>query len=599
LGRGWMFMGSFSDLLAGGPGNIFLCLFCVKGGPDGIIHAYRLPNANAFVQDDWKVNSKLTINYGVRWEYNGSLSDKYGNLTNTWLSRLAPNSQVPNAPLGLPANYAGFVVPNNFDAKTWGTPPNGVFQSDRGLPLRQRVPLSNLGPRLGFAYQLSSKLVLRGGAGLFYDRVGLDRFVHSVQEGNPYAATVSYNPGNSFTIAAPYPAQPTTGSFGQRWANFTTGQSSGISRPFMNEVIQTPLVRQYNVNFQYEFLPRFVLETGYVGASGINLTDYNHNYNTAQIATPGRPVNGLTTTTVGNTDLRTPYLGFLAGGLQGTAYDGISNYNSWQTTVRKQFSSGFSFQLAYTYSKSLTNIYNSTANSNLSTDMRQQYGPSNFNRPQRVVINYSWDLPLGTHRGVLGKITEGWNLAGVTTVQGGVPTTVIDTRGGTAYGTSSTSVEGGYSRAQMCPGKAYNNIPSSGGIKQRLGGNSGGPGYWSPTAFCAPTVIGDPEPIFNPATGGFTTLRSATEFGNAGVGILMGPGQFNFDSALLKTTRIREGQSLQFRAEFFNVFNHAQFAFTGLKNVNSFAPDGRATDAEIRGTSVNPRVIQLGLKYIF
>ena len=88
LGQGWMFMGSFSNLLAGDtPGNLLFCLFCVRSGADGIIHAYRLPNMNAFTQDDWKVSSKLTVNLGVRWEYNGTLSDKNGNLTNTWLSQ--------------------------------------------------------------------------------------------------------------------------------------------------------------------------------------------------------------------------------------------------------------------------------------------------------------------------------------------------------------------------------------------------------------------------------------------------------------------------------------------------------------------------------
>ena len=597
LGRGWLLMGSFSDLLAGGPGNILQCLFCVRGGPDGIIHGYRLPNMNAFVQDDWKVNSKLTFNLGVRWEYNGTLSDKYGNLTNTWISQLAPNSAVPNAPLGLPANYAGFVVPNNFDTKTWGAPPNGILVSDKSLPVREHPPYSNFGPRFGFAYQASSKLVIRGGAGLFYDRVGIDRFVHAVQEGNPYAATVAALPDS--TIANPYPATPALGTFGQRWANFTTGQTSAINRPFMNEVMHTPLVRQYNLNFQYEFAPRWILEAGYVGSSGINLTDYNHNYNLASIATAATPVNGVTTTTVANRDLRVPYLGFGASTLQGTAYDGVSNYNSLQITARKQFSRGFSVQGAYTFSKSLTNIYNSTANSNLATDMAQQYGPSNFNRPQRFIINYSWDLPFGTHTGALAKVAEGWNLSGVTTIQNGVRLTLIDTRGGTAFGNSQTSVEGGYSRAQICPGMTYGDLITPGDIKSRLGGSSGGPGYINGAAICAPNAI-------NP-DGSATTLVAcpgcATLYGNSGVGILPGPGQINFDTSVIKTTRITERQSIQFRAEFFNLFNHAQFngpaqngPIPALANVSAL---NSPTGGWITSTSVNPRVIQFALKYLF
>ena len=599
LARGWLLMGSFSDLLAGGAGNILQCLFCVRGGPDGIIHGYRLPNMNAFVQDDWKVNAKLTLNLGVRWEYNGTLSDKYGNLTNTWISQLGPNSAVPSAPLGLPGNYAGFVVPNNFDTKTWGAPPNGVLASDKSLPVREHPPYSNFGPRFGFAYQATSKLVVRGGVGLFYDRVGMDRFVHSVQEGNPYAATVASLPDN--TLANPYPTAPALGTFGQRWANFTTGQTSGINRPFMNEIIHTPLVRQYNLNFQYEFFPRWVLEAGYVGSSGINLTDYNHNYNTARIATPSNPVNGLTTTTVLNRDLRVPYLGFGASTLQGTAYDGVSNYNSLQVTVRKQLSYGVFLQAAYTYSKSLTNIFNSTANSNLSTDMAQQYGPSNFNRPQRFILNYGWDLPLGKRSGLLAKAVEGWNLSGVTTIQKGVPLTLIDTRGGTAYGNSQTTIEGGYSRAQMCPGKTYGDLVTPGDIKSRLGGNSGGPGYYDLSALCAPPVIGDPEIVTIPPLGTVAGVRSATAYGNTGVGILPGPGQLNFDFSVLKTTRLTETQSLQFRAEFFNLFNHAQFSAPSRGSADPYVlPDVNSpTGGWITSTSVNPRVIQFALKYMF
>ena len=594
LARGWLLMGSFSDLLAGGPGNILQCLFCVRGGPDGIIHGYRLPNMNAFVQDDWKVNSRLTLNLGVRWEYNGTLSDKYGNLTNTWISQLGPNSVVPNAPLGLPGNYAGFVVPNNFDTRTWGPVPNGILVSDKSLPVREHPPYSNFGPRFGFAYQASGRLVIRGGAGLFYDRVGIDRFVHSVQEGNPYAATVASLPDN--TLANPYPATPALGTFGQKWANFSTGQTSAINRPFMNEVMHTPLVRQYNLNLQYEFAPRWILEAGYVGSSGINLTDYNHNYNLASIATAARPVNGVTSTTVANRDLRVPYLGFGASTLQGTAYDGVSNYNSLQTTVRKQFSRGFSMQAAYTFSKSLTNIYNSTANSNLATDMAQQYGPSNFNRPHRFIVNYSWDLPFGTHTGALRTVAEGWNLSGVTTIQNGVRLTLIDTRGGTAFGNSQTSVEGGYSRAQICPGNTYGDLITPGDVKSRLGGNSGGPGYINSAAICAPNAI-------NP-DGSATTLAAcpgcATLYGNSGVGILPGPGQVNFDTAIIKTTRLTESQSIQFRAEFFNLFNHAQFNGPSQNTVIPALPQVNSpTGGWITSTSVNPRVLQFALKYLF
>src|SRR6202011_5881804 len=151
-----------------------------------------------------------------------------------------------------------------------------------------------------------------------------------------------------FTIQNPFPNLP-LGTFVQRWADPSTLKTSNLSVPFINEVSHTPLVRQYNFNIQYEFLPSWVLEAGYVGSSGINLLDYNHNINTASIASAANPVNGYTTTTKANAGFRVPYIGYAPAGLQATAYDGISNYNSLQVTVRKQFSHGLALQGAYTW----------------------------------------------------------------------------------------------------------------------------------------------------------------------------------------------------------------------------------------------------------
>jgi len=615
LSRGWLLMGSFNDLLNGGPGSINTCLFCVNSSPQGIIHAYREQNMNAFVQDDWKVSQKLTLNLGVRWEYDGTFADKYGNLTNTWLSQLAPNSQVPTSAQGLPANYAGWVTAGNYLAH-YPQPPAGVLINKSGTgPIQDHPPLSNFGPRLGFAYQINSKLVVRGGAGLFYDRIGADRFVHALEQGNPYAVTLDYSgaAAASYTIANPFPTTP-VGSFAQRFNNpsaaclsnptpILTTCTSNLNVPFLDQMIHTPLVRQYNLNFQYEFAPRWVLEAGYVGSSGINLVDYNHNYNTAQIASASNPVNGITTTTLQNTLFRVPYVGYQPIGLQGTAFDGISNYNSLQVTVRKQFSYGVSLQASYTWSKSLTDVGPvSTMNSNNASDLLQQYGPAYFNRPQRFVLNYSWDLPFGKHNGALGRLLGGWNISGVTTIQGGSPLSFNDPGAGTAYGTqgSSGTPQSGWGRAELAPGMTYANIPTPGGVESRLGGNSGGPGYFNLNAFTtAPAIMPDGVTV--------TTLAAcptcATLFGNTGMGILYGPGQFNFDASLLKTTRITERVGIQFRAEFFNIFNHPQFANPGNGNVFTptylpqvvSGPSGNWID----GTSVNPRVIQLALKILF
>lgn len=131
-------------------------------------------------------------------------------------------------------------------------------------------------------------------------------------------------------------------------------------------------------------------------------------------------------------------------------------------------------------------------------------------------------------------------------------------------------------RAQLCPGATYDNLTTSGGIESRLGGGSGGSGYFNNSKVCAPPAIGN-----------------GTGYGNTGVGILLGPGQFNWDFSLVKVTKITERQTLQFRTEFFNTFNHPQFNNPGT------AISTLATFGVITSTSVNSRLIQFALKYSF
>jgi hypothetical protein len=581
--RGLLLTGTFNDLLVGGAGNLLSCLYCSRSAPEGIVHGFASPSMNAYVQDDFKVSSKLTLNLGVRWEFDGALSDKYGNLTQTWVSRIQAVPIPPTGPTTSGPGVSQWVVPNNFVAH-YGQPPDGALINDSNTPERKHAPLSNFGPRIGFAYQAANKLVVRGGAGIFYDRVGADRIIYAVEQGNPYSATVDFGVPNTQTLANPFPSTPVLGTFSSRWANFQTGQTSSLNVPFLDEVLHTPMVRQYNLGIQYEFAPHWVLELGYVGSSGINLLDEYHNNNTPGLASPSNPINGITTNTVQNIAFRVPYLGYQSVGVRGTGFDGTSNYNSLQATVRKQFSHGFTMQAAYTWSKDLTDLYDSVANSNNASNLAQQWGPAVFSRPQRFVVNYSYDLPFGTHTGLLGRVTEGWNISGVTLVQNGTPITIADSSAGTIYGTAGSANQAGFARAQMCPGMTYGNIPTPGGVEARLGGNSGGPGYFNASAFCGAPIIGN-----------------GTGYGDSGSGILLGPGQFNWDMSALKTTRITERQTIQFRAEFFNSFNHPQFTNPNAGQGAIFSLPDRASGSfgQITSTSVNPRVIQFALKYIF
>jgi len=576
--RGFLLMGSFGDFLVGGPGNIYLNLSNLGNAANGEqLHSYRVNNASAFVQDDWKVNSRLTLNLGLRWEFDGNLHDKYGNLTNIWPSLLA-SVPVPSSPTGSPDNYVGYVVPNNYTTR-YGNPtlPGGVLKTGIGYSLANHPPYSNFAPRFGFAWQPphTSNLVLRGGFGIFYDRVWYDAFVHGFQGNSPYGASLNYGPGNSFTLQNPFPPAPLE-TFLQRYSSLTcapdgtacSGTSSNLNTNFLSSTIHTPLVQQYNFEVQYEFAPSWVLQVGYVGSSGINLMDVYRNYNTAQLATPTNPINGQTANTLANVALRVPYLGYQPSGLQGTDFVGKSNYNSLQVTLRKQFSHGLTMQAAYTWSKSLSDLVPDAAtggylgaNSNNPQDLRQQYGPSFFNRPQRLVVNYQYDLPTHQRPGLTGKLINGWSISGVTIAQDGNPLTLTDATAGSIYGIPNA-------RAELCPGVP---IKTGGSIQSHLSD------YLNPNALCAPPTGG----IYGNGTG----------FGDSGVGLVLGPGQFNWDIALIKQTKISEGQSLLFRAEFYNAFNHTQFANPATAKGGNYG--------SITSTSVNPRLIQFALKYMF
>jgi Carboxypeptidase regulatory-like domain/TonB dependent receptor len=587
--RGFLILPDFADFLIGVPtgnpvfGTFIECLFCVRSGPNGIIHAYREKDVSAFVQDDWKVSSKLTLNLGLRWEFDGMLGDKYGNLTNVWPSLLqsVPNPPTTSQPTG--ASLVGYVVPCNF-ASHYGAPPAGVKTVSGCSPTEGGIPWNNFGPRFGFAYQARPKLVVRGGFGMFYDRVGSSKFVHAVEQGDPYALTLDYSGSAAlqYTLANPFPSTPL--GFSPRFFDPATGDNSQLNTPFYSHV-HTPLTRQYNLTFQYEFLDKWVLEAGFVGSSSINQANYNHNYNLAQLASPSNPINGVTTNTIANAIYRVPYLGYQEAGLQGTGYDAYANYNSLQVTVRKQFSHGLTFQGAYTWSKDLTVLsFDGQTNVNNASNEAQQYGPAGFSRPQRFVINYSYVLPGDNVKGALGWVTRGWLVSGVTVVQGGTPMSFYNTAGGTAYygGANAGTGEGGSSTAQLAPGVTYGQIAVGGSPQSHsiyTNGQLAGLQYFNPNAFAPPPIIGSDG--------------IATGFGNSGQGIVLGPGQFNFDASLTKTMRIKERHTLQFRAEFFNLFNHPMFA-NPITTQNTTATFGLIT-----ATATNPRLIQFALKYQF
>jgi len=585
LSRGNLTFQSFPDFLLGESGaqngtpfsNIFGCTtFCVlPSNPAGVVHGYRVTQGDAFVQDDFKVLPRLTLNLGVRWEYDGLITDNRGALTNVWLNAITFGPVPGTSPATGILN--GWLVPSNYT----GAMPPGVIQNTRKNPTQGNTPLDNFGPRFGFAWQpfATPNFVVRGGVGMFYDAVGGNTLVMAVEQSPPYATTIALNGTDNVnaTWANPYQYNPANfiQGFPVRWSNLATPNpppgvkiSSGLSQTLLIANWNTPLTYSYNLSTQYQFAPSWILQVGYSGSHGIHQF-MNQGQNLGALASLANPVNGVVTTnTVQNAPLRVPYLGFGAGNsLSQAGTTGDYLYNALLLSVRKQFSHGLSLQAAYTYARA----FSDTTLTNNPANIKQSYGLNPAYRPQRFTVNYSWDLPLGKSDGLLGKLRSGWSVSGVTTVQDGTPLTITDNRGGTIYGAVT-------SRAQYAAGMGAANVPTPGGTIARLGGAFGGPGYINKLAYTAPPAI-----------------SNGTGFGDAGIGVLLGPGQFNWDMALVKNTTVgglREDATLQFRTEFFNAFNHAQFSNPA---VNAGAPNL----GQITSSSVNPRLIQFGLKYIF
>jgi hypothetical protein len=584
------------------------------GGED---YQFRAPLANAFVQDDFKVRSNVTLNLGLRWEYNGLNYAANGENTNYWVPLIAA---VPNSQLGTTSatgTLAGVVVPSNFNFAAFPAPPvGGLFVNNSKLATQNSTPLTNFAPRVGVAWKplATDRLVFRSGFGIFYDRAGNTIYNKPATQGTPYDHPIAQSAAanNWFSSdAAPYCnstpataagcATPVLGWI-PRFFNPANSSGSNLAILSTSPVYLTPETFQWNANIQYEFVSRWVLELGYVGSHGIHqvpdatlaggILEHNANeplvvcaggittncvgttaatggLDCAGLNGPGGTVGCVTTNTAGNATLRVPYLGFATSGIGVDQTITAERFNSLQATVRKQFSRGLTMNASYTWSRGwTTSSYIAYNDANLPL----VYGLMPYLRPQRFAIDYTYDLPFGTHDGMVGKLTSGWQVAGVTVAQNGFPQTITDANAGNIYGNVQTST------ANYAAGMTKANVATSGSVEQRLGGALSANGWYNKAAFA---------PVLSSGANGY---------GNSGYGSVLSPGQFNWDISLIKTTKvggINENAILVFRSEFFNAFNHAQFNAPASNDVTA------GTFGVINSASVSPRLIQFALKYVF
>jgi hypothetical protein len=550
-------------------GNPFLFLGTYPGH-DNSRRNFREVDYAPYFEDDWKVTSRLTLNLGVRYDY---ATNPTG----------GPFTTIVNAPFPDTNNY--FTAPGGASYATGYTPVRHIFQSNPNA--------ENFEPRIGVAFDPFSnhKTSIRAGFGLFHDQVAPRTYASASYLSFPYASadfeSFAQNIGFPNPFPGVVPGGPTAAISEFAGVNYLTGSS--------------PYVMQYNLTIQRQITPGTVLSVGYIGSEGRHLfTEVDLNApmcatsaanEAAGIFTTGCQdpastyfANGATfaqnprISTAANPQAPTSLTSILGPG--SNAYFGqlstavaqqTSNYNSLQISLNHQFSRSFSGQASYTYSKCLGT---GSASSGLEQDIYEQadpydrkydYGLCSFDIRHNFVANGVYSLPFRGNR-----LVEGWQVSSILRANTGLPVTIQEG----ADVTDLAAIQGDRpDYSGTCPG----------GRDQDLG-------KW--------------YNWFN------STCYTSQPFGTLGDvprGSVTGPGLVNLDFSLIKNTKVWEGLNAQFRAEFYNVLNHTNFAqplatgvLTGAAFAATAAPTGQPGDSgSIEGTATTSREIQFGLKLTF
>ena len=481
---------------------------------------FREIDVNGYIQDDWKVTPRLTLNMGLRYEFvSNPVTDKH--------------------PL---SNIVNYRTDKAF------TPVPHVFLNNPSL--------KNFDPRFGFAFDPSKdhKTSIRGGFGIFHNPISP----------RTYASGYYFNPPYSFVVTV-FPTFPAP--------SFTAplpSQSNAVNY----DTPATPYQMQWNFNIQREIMNSTILTVGYVGSRGVHLF-YQADQNPAipTIGADGHQVFA----TAGPFGITTnPRINPALGPFNAAVPFGNSSYNSLQVNLNRRFQRNIQGQLSYTWSHCLDNSSN-TYGLEGGFPIQNPYNASSdrgnclFDRRHTLSLSSLVALPL--HGKFTGhQLIEGWQLSGIATIHSGSPFSAEDGFDQAGVGTAFFG-----DRPNLKPGRTVDNI-TTGTLNQ----------WFDPTAFVLPPV---------------------GELGNMGRNNLIGPGFWNLDFSVIKDTSITETFKLQFRAEFFNLPNHANW---GLPNASVFQQTPPPGVAACPSTGcINPaagtittlaspmRQIQFGLKLLF
>lgn len=525
-------------------------VFFLQGRGD-FSRGIRGNSLNAYAQDSYKVTSRLTLNYGLRYDLPFPYTEIHNRQT-LWIPG-RKSVVMPNAPAGL------------------------LYPGDPGVPAGL-IPTFKKGfaPRFGFAWDPlgNAKWLVTSSYGIFYEPyyTGQGGPLQSPISAPPYLQTAQISVPN---FPDPFNGNPPApGTFATPLTNLT-----------LTPKLPLPYSQDWDLNLQHSFGDDFLFEAGYVGTKGTKLPRFIEG--NPAIYVPGFNSSGQPLSTSGNADQRRLYSGCTLNDPPSSCIysstgliAGIANssYHALETSLRKRFSHGMAFLASYTFSKSMDDAssFNMTGSASKpvagENDLAQnpfnlaaERGRSLFDSRHRLVVSYQWSLPLWRQpHGWYQQILGAWQVNGIVTVMSGTPFTVFDSNDVSEQGGAPEISGFSANRPNLVPGQNPNDGPKT----TRA--------WLNPSAF--QRITPDPN-------------SPVQQFGTAGRNIAQGPGYADWDFSAFKSIPVTEGKEFQFRAEFFNFLNHANF---------------RLPDSDISSPTFNqilaalpPRLIQLALKFQF
>lgn len=547
------------NALGSGSGYASFLLGATDGGGINNIHNvdYFRPIYAFFAQDDWKVNARLTLNVGLRYELFTTVKSRHNEQATFDLS---------TATLLLPKGQTAQLTPTlaaEIPVSATATP--GLIPPD----------LNNFAPRIGLAYMIKPTLVVRAGYGIFYGGQENGPYSNPSPGFNPpYFVTQSFN--TPCTVSSLNPALASSGNYcavpGLEFLQngFPASSLTDPNTPILYSVdpnLRTPYMQDWHLTFEKQFGAHTVFELGYAGSRGLKLYTFLNGNQAAPTANPNIPY-----------AVRRP-IPAIDAAIQWFRSGGQSNYNSLQAKLERTYANGFSFHVNYTWAHSLDIASNANLGAQNGGDFRDmrfpnaEYGNSDFDLRHHAVIDALYDIPVGEGRRyvsgaprALDFLIGGWQIGGIASFATGNWFTVTsadgvsNADGGGNVGTSDRPDLIGNPNAKPCV-----------------------PGTWFNT--CAYTIA-------TPGT-----------FGDVGRNTIQGPGFAIIDFSLFKQFKVTENSHFEFRAEMFNSLNHYNplFAKSGPQNANNatvFNPSDPSLFGVITAARP-PRQIQLALKFLF